>query len=153
MKITILAIGRLKSGPLYDLYKFYMHRIQRDISLKEIDLKHSTEMSVAERKEKEAAAIQSRLPDHAYIVSLDEHGKLVNSLQFAQLMEHCCNHSLLLTFIIGGADGLAPSIHKLSHQIIAFGHCTWPHMMARILLLEQLYRGQQLLAGHPYHRE
>lgn len=88
------------------------------------------------------------------VISLDERGKSLNSPEFAKILQnHQVHGQGPVTFVIGGADGLHDSIRKKSDHLISFGQLTWPHMLVRVLLLEQLYRAQQILSGHPYHRE
>ncbi|HEY8964190.1 MAG TPA: 23S rRNA (pseudouridine(1915)-N(3))-methyltransferase RlmH, partial [Alphaproteobacteria bacterium] len=105
-------------------------------------------------KNKEAKDILAKLDKDAFVVILDERGKELGSTQFADVMQIAMNNGKShLQAVIGGADGLTDEIRQRADLILAFGRLTWPHMLARIMLLEQLYRAKQILAGHPYHRE
>jgi 23S rRNA (pseudouridine1915-N3)-methyltransferase len=85
---------------------------------------------------------------------MDERGKSLPSLKFADKIRDLQNQGRShIQFIIGGADGLGDDIRKRADLLLSFGAQTWPHMLARVMLLEQIYRCQQILSGHPYHRE
>jgi 23S rRNA (pseudouridine1915-N3)-methyltransferase len=93
------------------------------------------------------------VPERAITVILDERGSTMNSAAFAgRLQDWRGAERAALAFIIGGADGLAPSLRDKADLALAFGPLTWPHQLARIMLLEQLYRAVTILGGHPYHR-
>jgi 23S rRNA (pseudouridine1915-N3)-methyltransferase len=86
-------------------------------------------------------------------VALDERGKAYDSAGFAKQFAAWRSQSGdNLAFVIGGADGLAPAVLEKTAARLAFGTLTWPHMLARVMLLEQLYRAHTILTGHPYHR-
>lgn len=151
MKVDIIAAGRLRSGPLHDLYQTYHKRLQWSLSCIEI-----------ESKKKQAAAVQKeehqKILDHiapgAFVIALDERGKSLPSVALADRIRDIQNSGQShIQFIIGGADGLSDDIRKRSDLLLSFGQQTWPHMLARVMLLEQIYRCQQILSGHPYHRE
>lgn len=138
MKIKILASGKLKKSPLLDLCDEYVKRMHWSVAIKEIDgplaLRH--------------------LPDPALIIALDERGETLGSEDFAKRIEKWRDAAPgnELTFLIGGADGLDDAIRKKAKFLLSFGKQTWPHMLVRVMLLEQIYRAQQIIAGHPYHR-
>jgi len=85
---------------------------------------------------------------------MDERGQTIKSVAFAEIFQKQMDigHTHF-QFIIGGADGLTQEVRERSNLLLSFGAQTWPHMLARIMLLEQIYRAQQILDGHPYHRE
>lgn len=94
------------------------------------------------------------LPPASRVIALDETGELLASLAFAQLLESWRNQGVReVRFLIGGADGLSDAERSGADAVISFGRATWPHMLARAMLVEQLYRATSILAGHPYHRE
>ncbi len=104
-------------------------------------------------KAREAHAIQEKIPVGSSLVTLDERGKALTSLAFATWSgARQRDGTVRVCFVLGGADGLDPSLLAASTLSLAFGTLTWPHMLARVMLFEQLYRAQQILAGHPYHR-
>ena len=147
--ITVIAIGRMKPGPMLDLAALYRQRLTWPVQIIEIELKGKFEGPLL--KTKEAEAIIGHLPAGAVIVALDERGKARSSPDFAKLVETYRRQGPLV-FIVGGADGLDETIRQRASMTLAFGQLTWPHMLARVMLLEQIYRAQQIAAGHPYHR-
>ena len=105
------------------------------------------------RKADEAARLAARLPDGAHIILLDARGKGMTSEDFAEMLASLRDVGTRdLAFVIGGPDGLAPLPGKKAGRSLAFGPQTWPHLLARALLMEQVYRATTILAGHPYHR-
>jgi 23S rRNA (pseudouridine1915-N3)-methyltransferase len=101
----------------------------------------------------ESIAIANVIPQHAVTVILDARGESLSSATFAgRLQGWRSEDKPAVVFIIGAADGLAPTLRDQASLAIAFGAATWPHQLVRIMLLEQLYRATTILAGHPYHR-
>ena len=153
MRIHIVAIGRARTGPEGVLFKHYSDRVNRwPISLVELDLRKPTAPN--KTTEAEAALLQQAVPEGAYVVALDEHGKQHSSREFARFIagqqDDGCRD---LVFLIGGADGLAPPVREGADRMLSLGRATWPHLLVRGLLAEQIYRAQQIIAGHPYHRD
>ncbi len=149
MKIRIIAVGRQKSSPTQDLCDEYLKRMKWAVSIKEIDApKGSTSAQ-------EAPLIQKQLPPSAFIVALDERGETLTSPAFAQKLGKWQSQAPgnEIIFLIGGADGFDDGIRKKANFLMSFGKQTWPHMLVRVMLLEQVYRAQQIQAGHPYHRQ
>ena len=111
-------------------------------------------LSGAELKQREAALILDVVPPGARLVALDERGAQWSSRQFADRLAGWRDGGTgSLVFAIGGADGLGQAVIERADAVLSLGQMTWPHLLARSLLLEQLYRAQQILAGHPYHRD
>lgn len=149
--ITILAIGTMKRGGQAHALDEYVQRIRWPLAIKVFDLKDSHPEKL---QEKESAALLSACPKDAFIIALDERGKTLKSSEFsAKLQEWRQIHNRPLAFLIGGADGHHEHLRKKADFLLSFGTMTWPHRLARIMLVEQLYRAQQIAAGHPYHRE
>lgn len=139
MHITILAIGKMKHQAQKALVDDYLRRMHWDVTIKECP---------------EGADLLAQCPKGARIIVLDERGASVSSSAFGSQLEGWMNNSISqVCCLIGGADGHSDAVRKAAHLIISFGAMTWPHMLARLLLIEQLYRAQQIIAGHPYHRE
>ena len=86
------------------------------------------------------------------IISLDKSGNTITSEEFTQLITQQKQDNKNISFLIGGADGISASCLKKSNIIISFGKMTWPHLLARLLLAEQLYRASSIISNHPYHR-
>lgn len=141
----------MKKGSYADLAEEYLKRIRWPLEIREIDARPSSpEQAQAEEEQK----ILKYLKQDAIKIALDERGETLSSAQFAKTMgAYRDGGAGTIQFIIGGADGLTPQIRSLSQKQISFGKQTWPHLLARIMLLEQIYRAQQILSGHPYHRE
>ena len=96
--------------------------------------------------------LQAIDPD-SIVIGLDERGTSLTSPEFANVFEHYRNEGIKsLTFLIGGADGLSDAVRSRCQRLLSFGRMTWPHLLVRGLLVEQIYRAQQILSGHPYHR-
>ncbi|MDP4796095.1 MAG: 23S rRNA (pseudouridine(1915)-N(3))-methyltransferase RlmH [Rhodospirillales bacterium] len=151
MRLTLIAVGRAKRGPEQELFNSYLKRLRPPLELIEVEEKRP--LAGQELMAREAELIAEKIPDGAYLVVLDERGKAMKSRLFAEKIEEIRDGGRDLAFIIGGADGLAAEIRERGDMILGFGPQTWPHMMVRVMLAEQLYRAQTILAGHPYHRD
>ena len=159
MRIVIAAVGRLKQGPERELAERYRKRATdagRSVGLAAFDvieIKESRADNVERRMLEESIAIANVIPERAVTVILDERGDSVSSASFAGHLQGWRTQGRpAVVFMIGGADGLAPSLRERANLAIAFGTATWPHQLVRIMLLEQLYRAVTMLSGHPYHR-
>jgi 23S rRNA (pseudouridine1915-N3)-methyltransferase len=159
MRILVAAIGRLKQGPERELATFYCKRaaaIGRPLGLRDIEIieiRESRAHDIERRRLEESIALANVIPDGAIVVVLDQRGENLDSPALAALVRGWrAEDRAALCFIIGGADGLAPSLVARAKVRLAFGAATWPHQFVRIMLLEQLYRAGTILAGHPYHR-
>jgi len=159
MRVVIAAVGRLKSGPERDLAERYLKRtaqVGRSLGLTSFDIieiRESRADNAARRMLEESIAIANVVPERAASAVLDERGESLTSAAFAgRLQGWRAEDRPAAVFIIGGADGLAPTLREKNRLTLAFGTATWPHQLVRILLLEQIYRAVTLLTGHPYHR-
>lgn len=101
----------------------------------------------------EAQEILSKIKPDSLCIALDEHGKQWSTLQWAEQYRNWMQRYPQVNFIIGGPDGLAPELLNQVDQIIALGRMTLPHALARVVLIEQLYRAWSVVEGHPYHRK
>jgi 23S rRNA (pseudouridine1915-N3)-methyltransferase len=159
MRVQICAVGRLKNGPEKLLLDDYMSRFDaagRGIGLTALPLAEVEEKrrsDAAELMEREAALLAAAMPKGALVVALDERGRVETSEAFAKRLGKWRDTGTAdVAFLIGGANGLAPSLRDGAAHVMAFGAMTWPHMLARVMLAEQLYRAVTILSGHPYHR-
>ena len=151
MRILVAAVGRAGQGIEKRLYEHYAARLAWPLSLKEVTLKPA--LPPARQKEKEGELLLSAAKEAEKIVALDAAGELISSEGLAARLGRWRDGGAdTLAFLIGGSDGLAPAVLARADLTLAFGRVTWPHLLVRGLLLEQLYRAQQILAGHPYHR-
>jgi 23S rRNA (pseudouridine1915-N3)-methyltransferase len=151
MEITVAAVGRMRSGPLKALWDDYAKRLTWPVSLREVEEKRP--LGSAALKKREGELLLKALPRECYRVALDASGRSLDSPAFAkrivQWMEQSGGH---IGFMIGGADGLDSGLVKDASFVLGLGAMTWPHMLARIMLIEQIYRAQCILTNHPYHR-
>ena len=151
MKLTIAAIGRSGRGPERDLYDHYAGRIRWPLALRELEEKRK--LPAAELMRREGDLLLGAVPAGAVLVALDRRGKAMDSEAFARQLGRWRDGSVSdVAFLIGGADGHAEPLLKKAALVLSFGPMTWPHQLARAMLAEQIYRSQQLLIGHPYHR-
>src|SRR5262249_61122302 len=117
------------------------------------EIRDSRAGDAGRRMLEESIAIANVIPDGAVTVLLDGRGESVSSATFAgRLQGWRAEDRPAVTFVIGGADGLAPTLREKASLTIAFGAATWPHQLVRVMLLEQIYRAVTILSGHPYHR-
>lgn len=145
MHITIAAIGKLKDPALKSLYDEYKKRLEWKITLHEFEAKNSPDQ--------EAPFLLNAIGSSVFLITLDERGESLKSADFADCLNNVqLHHQGKVGFIIGGADGLGQEVKEKSKRAISFGSMTWPHLLVRVMLMEQLYRAQQILKGHPYHR-
>jgi 23S rRNA (pseudouridine1915-N3)-methyltransferase len=139
LKLHIVARGRIGRGPEADLVARYAKRIVWPLAITELP---------------ETGGKVADLIAPARIVALDETGDQLSSTVFAKLLESWRDEGIReARFLIGAADGLTETERASADRRIAFGSATWPHLMVRALLAEQLYRATTIIAGHPYHRE
>ncbi|MDH5723616.1 MAG: 23S rRNA (pseudouridine(1915)-N(3))-methyltransferase RlmH [Alphaproteobacteria bacterium] len=151
LKIEIICVSKLRKGSFYDIAQDYQKRLQWTLTIREFDSAYKTQTQIQKDEEEK---ILSALNSRAVIIALDERGKSFKSVDFAQRLEKYAQEGRNeIQFIIGGAYGLTDAIRQKAELLISFGEQTWPHLMVRTMLLEQIYRSQQILAGHPYHKE
>ncbi|MBA5777043.1 23S rRNA (pseudouridine(1915)-N(3))-methyltransferase RlmH [Stappia sp. F7233] len=159
MRVYFAAIGRMKAGAERELFARYFDRIGKTgrslgiTHVQEIELPESRASRAEERKEEEAAALLSALPDAALIVALDENGRTFSSEAFAERLDGWRNNGTpAVAFVVGGPDGHGAAMLSRADLTLAFGPMTWPHQIVRALVAEQVYRALTILTGHPYHR-
>lgn len=156
MRIVICAVGRARAGPLRDLYEDYAGRtgaarLLGRVELREVEERRS--LGGPELKIREGELLRAALPKGATIVALDAAGQALSSEAFATRLAKWRDAGVGdLAFLIGGADGLDAGLVKQAGLVLSLGTMTWPHMLARAMLAEQLYRASTILQGHPYHR-
>jgi 23S rRNA (pseudouridine1915-N3)-methyltransferase len=159
MRLSIVAVGRLKQGPERELAARYAKRASdagRSLGLGPVDvveIRESGNRDAGRRLIEESVALADAIVDGAAVVVLDRRGESLRSEQLAgRLRRWQESGQASIVFVIGGPDGLADSLCDRAALRLAFGAATWPHQLVRIMLLEQLYRAITILTGHPYHR-
>jgi 23S rRNA (pseudouridine1915-N3)-methyltransferase len=149
MDIVVAAVGRMKTGPTRALWDDYAKRITWPLTLREVEEKRP--LGGAELKAREGELLRKAVPDKAYTICLDAGGKSIDSRAFAKKLDEW-QQTGPVAFLIGGADGLDGTVLKDASFTLSLGAMTWPHMLARTMLIEQIYRAQCILTNHPYHR-
>ena len=159
MRIIIAAIGKSRTSPEHQLVEEYTMRangLARQIGFSGVELiagEAPKKLQGAARIDKESAILSAAVPQGADFIALDERGRNINTTEFTNLLaRHRDDGRGALAFVIGGADGLSPQMKSKATQTLSFGAATWPHMLVRAMLCEQVYRAMTVLAGHPYHR-
>lgn len=159
MRLWIIAVGHGRGSPegqLVDDFIGRAHKMGRNLGFPAVtveELSVSKAREVDARMKDEGERLAARVPDGAHVVLLDAKGKGMTSEDFADFLGVLRDAGTRdLAFVIGGPDGLGVLPGKKSGRSLAFGPQTWPHLLARVLLSEQIYRAMTILAGHPYHR-
>jgi 23S rRNA (pseudouridine1915-N3)-methyltransferase len=152
IRFYLLAVGRQRRGPIHELQTLYAKRIVPPATILELEEKRP--LPPALLKAREAELILGALPAGARLVALDRTGTAWSSRELADRLAIWRDHGTgAVAFAIGGAEGLGAAVMERADEVLSLGAMTWPHLLVRSMLLEQLYRAQQILAGHPYHRE
>ncbi|WP_338549368.1 23S rRNA (pseudouridine(1915)-N(3))-methyltransferase RlmH [Roseovarius phycicola] len=155
MRIHICAVGRMRQGPERVMLDDYIDRFEktgRSLGLGPVAL-HEVEDKKGIGMKAEAELLRRTFPDRVQLAVLDERGKLMTSPQFADTLANWRDDGQAdVAFVIGGADGIDPALRQTANFALSFGKMVWPHMLARVMLSEQLYRAASILSGAPYHR-
>ena len=146
----LLAVGRMRPGPEAALFAEYNKRLRPPLLVAEIA--EARGGSPAEIRRREGAAILAALPGDALLIALDGGGAAPSSEGLAALWARWDESGRTPCFAVGGAEGLDPSVLDAAAHRLSLGPLTWPHLLVRGLLAEQLFRAQAIRAGHPYHR-
>jgi 23S rRNA (pseudouridine1915-N3)-methyltransferase len=157
MKVSILAVGRLKSGAeqtqfnrYFDLFNASARNLKMP-PMVVIEIGEGRSDSAAERKDAEARELLAKVPG-SRLVALDEQGQSLTSYEFTAMMSRLRDEALDVSFAIGGPDGHGDALKAAAHFQLSLGRMTLPHGLVRIVLAEQLYRAVTIMQGHPYHR-
>jgi 23S rRNA (pseudouridine1915-N3)-methyltransferase len=146
VRVRIVAVGTRMPGWVTQAYEDYTRRLRTAMR---VDLE---EIAIGKNKRDEEKRLIERVGDD-YLVTLDEHGKSLTTLELARWLAQRQQDGRDLVFVIGGPDGLGPSILGKAALRWSLSALTFPHAMVRVILAEQLYRAQSVLQNHPYHRE
>lgn len=156
MNITVLAVGTKMPRWVDEAVAEYAKRFGRDMTytLKEIKPeKRGAGVTAAQGMAAEEKRLLEAIPEHAYLVALDERGKAPTSVELAGYLKEWQQNGEHICFIIGGADGMTDALKQKARLLLRLSSLTLPHGMVRVLLTEQLYRAVSILNNHPYHRE
>lgn len=151
LKLAILAVGRFGAkDPERLLFETYSARLKPAIDLIEVEEKR---LAGAARQKREGELLLAALPAGAALVAMDGRGEVLSSEALAGKLDRFRAQGVgKVAFLIGGADGHDENIRRKAAFCYSFGPATWPHLMVRAMLAEQLYRASTILEGHPYHR-
>lgn len=153
MRLTIAAVGRLRGGPLAEAFADYAGRLKSGRwTLDMVEVEERRRLSGPELVAREGELLLAAIPRGAVLVAMDPRGVALSSEDLAARLGRLRDEGASVAFAIGGADGLAPGVLGAARLRLSLGAMTWPHMLARVMLAEQLFRAQSILSGHPYHR-
>jgi len=152
-QMTFIWIGELKKSHFQEPVALYWKRLQHYYRVHEICLKDASgRLSPEQRRDKESTAVEDRLGNRDAPICLDQRGRSFSSEAFAeQLSSWLQDGSMRPCFIIGGAFGLSPQLLGKARLCLSLSPLTFPHELARLILLEQVYRAATILHNHPYH--
>ncbi len=152
MRLLLNAVGRARKGPERALFDNFAKQVRWPLEVNEVEERRK--LPVAQQRQSEAALLLRGVPDDAVVIALDERGDTLTSRELAgRIGQWRDDGRACIAFVIGGADGLDETVRKRADLLLSFGRLTWPHLLVRGMLAEQIYRSQQILAGHPYHRD
>lgn len=156
MKFTIVAVGKLKERFWVDACAEYLKRLQpyAKTTVREVaDIDPARAGGVEAAREREGAAILAALPASAHVVLLAIDGKERSSEGLSRRLDALAlGGTSDFAFVIGGSDGVSEAVRARANETLSFGPITLPHNLARVVLLEQLYRAQKITRGEPYHK-
>lgn len=150
--IRIIAVGKRHESWVLEGISRYEKRCKKPFDVEWVLLPHSSQTGLVAR-DKESQAIHKRLEDDDFVVLLDERGTQGTAHDFAHLLEKPLVQSRRLVLIIGGAYGVDDTVHERANAVWSLSGQVFPHQLVRLILSEQLYRAQEIMAGRPYHHE
>ena len=150
--IRIIAVGRKHEAWITDGLERYQKRLNAPWNVEWVLLPHSAREGLAARQE-ESGAILSRLKDDDFVILLDERGTQLDSPALSHQIESVFPTGKTPVLVIGGAYGVDDSLTSQANVVWSLSPLVFPHQLVRLLLIEQLYRAQEIAAGHPYHHE
>jgi 23S rRNA (pseudouridine1915-N3)-methyltransferase len=156
MKLVVVAVGTRMPGWVDEAFAEYAKRMPRSAKLELVEVRPEPRVqgkSVTQMLGLEAARIAAAVPDRAKTVALDERGREFTSAALARWLGRRLEEGIDTAFLVGGPDGLAPSLKERAETVMRLSAMTLPHGLARMLLAEQIYRAVSILQNHPYHRQ
>jgi 23S rRNA (pseudouridine1915-N3)-methyltransferase len=147
--MRLIAVGRLRPGPEAELFARYNARLRPGLTVTEVA---EGSGAPAEMKRREGQSLLAALPSPAFAVALDLGAPAPGSEALSGLLERWLGQPRTLCFVIGGAEGLDAAVLARADATLSLGPLTWPHMLVRVMLAEQLFRARAIASGHPYHR-
>jgi 23S rRNA (pseudouridine1915-N3)-methyltransferase len=154
VRLRLLAVGRDRSGLFAPAVEEYLGRLSRTLKVELVELPEARRHAGTPRaKEEEGATLLARLRPGERLVALDERGEQPSSVELARRLARWQERGQDVALVIGGADGLSPAVLEKAAERLSLSRLTLPHRLARLLLVEQLYRAVTILRGEPYHKD
>ena len=151
--MRVLSVGRDRSGWFEPAVEGYAERVRRHAELDLVELPTAKgALPPADARRREGEALLAKLRPESWLVALDERGTLLDSVELARLVATARDAGRELVFCIGGDEGLDDPVRERAWKVVALSRMTLPHRLARLVLMEQLYRAFSLLRGEPYHK-
>ena len=148
MRLAVIAVGRMRGDPAAALFERYRKRLRAPLTLTEVEAPTGPA-----RARREGERLLAAAPAGAVLAVLDEGGEMLSSKDFARQISHWRDSGRRdCAFLIGGAEGHGGTVLEKADCRLSLGCMTWPHLLVRAMLAEQLYRAETILADHPYHR-
>ena len=153
MKVRLLAVGRDRSGLYAPAVEEYVKRLSRQLRFELVELPEARKQAgTPQARDEEAVTILARLDPRERLVALDERGDQPTSLELASRVQRWMTRGKDVALVIGGSDGLAPAVLERAEERLALSKLTLAHRLARLVLMEQLYRAMTIIRGEPYHK-
>ncbi|NOZ86019.1 MAG: 23S rRNA (pseudouridine(1915)-N(3))-methyltransferase RlmH [Deltaproteobacteria bacterium] len=151
MHVSLLTVGRARPDWIRDASRVYLSRLNRLLPTTVREVKKSSLPNPSKAVEQEGKRLLSGLARETTLLAMDEKGAYLNSMEFSKLLNELLQNGKPIVFVIGGAFGLSREVLDRATKIISLSKLTFPHQLARIVLLEQIYRGMTIVRGLPYH--
>lgn len=154
MSASVMAIGKMRFAPYRAAADEYLKRLKHYLNIQEIELKSeaSPKLSEMQIRERESRQFMDLVAPSTYLFVLDERGKLMNSVQFSEIIGRLLAQSQDMAFVIGGAYGHHECLRQRANLVFGLSPLTFPHELARVLVYEQIYRAMTILKNEPYHK-
>lgn len=153
MKIKIIAVGKVKEKYFTDGIEEYLKRLKTLCDLSLIEVKEVNTNDINKNKLEEGKNILAKIDENDYLITLEVKAKMLDSISLADFVKnHYTFSSKVLTFIIGGSDGLDEAVMSRAHMHLSFSEFTFPHQLMRLILCEQIYRAMMIINNKPYHK-
>lgn len=153
MRLRVVAVGKDRSGLYAPAVEEYAGRLARHVKLELVEVPEARRHAGTPRaREEEAEAILARLSGRERVVLLDERGREETSVEFARRVGRWLEEARDVALVVGGSDGLGEAVRARASETIALSRMTFAHRLARLVLVEQLYRAVTILRGEPYHK-
>jgi 23S rRNA (pseudouridine1915-N3)-methyltransferase len=154
VKVRLLAIGRDRSGLFSPAVQEYLGRLARTLKVELVELPEAKRQAgTPQARDEEGATLLARIKPGERLVALDERGEQPTSVELANRLARWQARGQDVAMVIGGADGLSPAVLERAQERLSLSRLTLPHRLARVVLVEQLYRAVTILRGEPYHKD